>query len=238
MALVLANGLSLKDMLAQLKARLDRDKVTLTFNGTPIEYVPNSIIDNVATLDNIQKVVNADTSLDKTQYDTTRTQSAQNIYNNGKKLFAITVAADMHDAMAFLLDLMNHQVVDASLQALCDQPSAISPVSITYNSLYHIRFVPTMLRVFASSLTGSGRLQQHVHQVSSIPLLSSQLNAASIGVPEFDVTFHPAHLEGDHTIGRQCKMRIFTSDVHARSTLGGQIWLFAFWCQQNYYVVY
>jgi len=235
MALVLAEGLSLTQMLGQLRARLDRDKVTLNSNGTPIEYVPNSIIDNVATLDNIQKVVDADTSLTAANLlNTTKTQFTQNIYNNGKKLFAITVAADIRNSMAFLLDLMNHRVVDVNLPL---NPNAINPVSTTLVGPYQALFLTVMQRVFAPSLAGNG-LQQRVHQVSSIPLLSSQLNAASIGTPEFDVTFHPAHLDGDHTMGRQCKLKIFVSDVHARSVMGGQIWLFAFWCQQNYYVVY
>tara|TARA_R110002003_G_scaffold52_24_gene4590 strand:- start:28763 stop:29482 length:720 start_codon:yes stop_codon:yes gene_type:complete len=239
MPLQLEDGKSFAELIQQCEAHLFSNRVTANFLGTPIEYVPNNIIDELGTTQNISKLLAADTSLQATRYRNQLAACAEEIHSKGKKLLATTIKSGMSSPLEFVLDMLAGSADDKMLpfDPMMHAIAVPRAVPAQHVGKFNALFMPAQRKVLAPTF----RAMEYDHRLASIsvlPLLSVKPVDDYVGEPEFTVLFHPAHLIDGFTPNREMQMKVFTDPGNVRLFRNKVTIYFGFRCEGKYYCVY
>ncbi|KAF2833645.1 hypothetical protein CC86DRAFT_400261 [Ophiobolus disseminans] len=193
MPLLFPDGELLGHLLQLCRNHLFDNRQRLNFNGKNIEYVPNDIIDDVETLHNISNIVDSEETIHANPWQKTRSECAQAIFHNGKKLFATTIRARTNPPVELVLNMMvDHRITDAHLPL----PTGVEPVSPEIARELKYDFRPVQLELSAPIFV-YGTLEQYAPSVSNIPFVSAHQTARQTNETVFDVMIHSSHVSGD-----------------------------------------
>lgn len=158
----------------------------------------------------------------------------QKIYENGRKLFVITIKAGTRPPMEFLLDMMmDHGMNDVHLPFPVGMKD---PVSAKFVKDFNDDFRPAQLRTYAPSFQFA-RFEQYAPLKSSVPFLMVGSPKVSTSGTVFDALFHPSHLIQGPPQNRPYIVKVFATKLEADVRNGAVVPWFSFWCEQIYYCV-
>ncbi|KAH7094631.1 hypothetical protein FB567DRAFT_510631 [Paraphoma chrysanthemicola] len=235
MSLQLEDGKSLSELLQQCRVYLYENRITMTFLGTTIEYVPNSILLDVTSRENITKLLKADIALLNTKYRNVLDSSAEDIYQWARKLLAITLKSGITSPLSFVLDMIAKGTNDKLFPFDPTTHAALIPNQ--YRVLFNNLFIPTQRKVLAPSFA-SRVYDRKIPSLSILPLLSYRPIQDFVGEPEFWVLFHPAHLIEGFSPNREMKMKVFTDLKRAELFRNKVICFHGFHCEGKYFCVF
>ncbi|KAH7084982.1 hypothetical protein BKA63DRAFT_548231 [Paraphoma chrysanthemicola] len=235
MSLQLEDGKSFSELLQQCRTYLHENRVTMTFLGTAIEYVPNNILLDVTTRDNITKLLKADSYLLNTKYWNNLDSCAEHIYQWGRKLLTITLKSGMTSPVSFVLDMIAKGANDKLLPFEPTTHAMLIPNQ--YRVFFNNLLIPAQRKVLAPSFA-SRVYNRYLPSVSILPLLSYRPVQYFVGEPEFMVLFHPAHIIEGFNPNREMKMKVFTDLKRAELFRNKVICFHGFHCEGKYYCVF
>ncbi|KAF2035539.1 hypothetical protein EK21DRAFT_84586 [Setomelanomma holmii] len=222
------------EMMQACAQYLQQNRVKTKFFEHPITYVPNDVIDDVATLETIAKIVHADRYLKRTKDDEELAACAEHIYQNGRKLFAVAVKSRMAAALIFVVDMLAADFTDTlSPSEMVDFSSA---VPTQHQANFDEKFFPTMRKMLAPTFK-IHEYDMTVTDMSTLPLVSVKSKATWTDGPEHYVTFHPAHIVGELPEYFALKMKVFT-DLEAAKLFREKASTFGFHYDGKYFCVY
>jgi hypothetical protein len=191
MPLSISNTATATEKREQIRAYIHENIEGYTVNNKPYSFLPNIYINEVATLENIEAVIENDPGLATIYFPPHSRQFLTNkIFKEGKKLFACAMYNGL--SMYFVMKLANN-ADDARLPL----PQTTTIEGALQGDL--IKFL-AFQSLFCAPILSDGEYDQEVPSISPLPLTKLDHSGfTSKGNPVYMANFHRGHLRSQFT---------------------------------------